>query len=143
MGIRTAVAHAAARRLLSRTRRHTVRPPDRGAALALLEVPGCPICRAVDRAVARWSVTYETESRTDLAMRERLRAALGFCPLHTRALLDQSGASASWLARWLFADVADAAVRVVATRGTGAPGWAPPSIRTHARAAGAPADCPL
>lgn len=144
MGMGRAVAHAAARRLLPGTRRRAVRPADRGAALALLEVPGCPVCRSVDRAVARWLVTYENESRTDLGMRERLRAALGFCPPHTRALLDQSGASASWLARWLFADVADAAVGVLraAASGTGGSAWAGPATTTGAGAS-ASAGCPL
>jgi hypothetical protein len=40
-------------------------------------------------------------------MRERLERSGGFCAPHTRHLLDM-GASVSWLARWVFADVARA-----------------------------------
>lgn len=68
---------------------------------------GCPVCRTAQDAVRRWFFTYENDSRADPQMRERIERSFGFCATHTRHLLDL-GASSSWLARWVFADVARA-----------------------------------
>lgn len=76
-------------------------------AVQLLGGEGCPVCRVAEDAVRRWFHTYENESRSDPRMRERIERSFGFCATHTRHLLDL-GASSSWLARWVFADVARA-----------------------------------
>lgn len=63
--------------------------------------PGCPACRVADEESRRWFFFYETETNADEALRERLVAAGGMCPVHTRHLIEQ-GPAASWLARSLF-----------------------------------------
>jgi hypothetical protein len=94
------------------------RPPGpdartRSEVLVALGGAGCAVCRTAQEAVRRWFFAYENDTRVDLRLRERLGRSGGFCTAHTRQLLD-SGASTSWLARWVFADVASAAVRRLA-----------------------------
>ncbi len=72
----------------------------------------------------RWFFAYENDTRVDLAMRERLERSFGFCAPHTRRLLDL-GASTSWLARWVFADVARAGARALAAPSPVTPGPCP------------------
>ena len=85
----------------------------RSDVLAALGGEGCPVCRTSQESVRRWFFAYENDTRVDLGVRERLGRSGGFCTAHTRQLLD-SGASTSWLARWVFADVAAAGVRDLA-----------------------------
>ncbi|SDS93829.1 hypothetical protein SAMN04489717_4418 [Actinopolymorpha singaporensis] len=103
------------------------RPPDahtRSAALAALGGEGCAVCRIASEAGQRWFFAYENDTRVDLGLRERLERSFGFCAPHTRHLLDL-GASASWLARWVFADVARAAVGALAAPEPPTPGPCP------------------
>ncbi|MEQ4207202.1 hypothetical protein [Actinopolymorpha sp. B9G3] len=79
----------------------------RAEVLEALGGEGCPVCRSTEQSVRRWFFAYENDTRVDPDMRERLERSGGFCAPHTRHLLDM-GASVSWLARWVFADVARA-----------------------------------
>ncbi|MGW5362123.1 hypothetical protein [Actinopolymorpha pittospori] len=93
-------------------------------ALAALGGEGCAVCRIRLDTGKRWFFSYENDSRVDLGLRERLERSFGFCAPHTRQLLD-SGAATSWLARWVFADVARSAVRALAAPAPPVPGACP------------------
>jgi hypothetical protein len=84
----------------------------RAEVLETLGGEGCPVCRTSEHAVRRWFFAYENDTRVDPDMRDRLERSVGFCAPHTRHLLDM-GASVSWLARWVFADVARAGGRAL------------------------------
>ncbi|MBM7789022.1 hypothetical protein [Tenggerimyces flavus] len=86
---------------------------DRLDAMDAVGGAECAVCRAMNDEVKRWFFMYENETRADFELRERLDRSLGFCAAHTRHLLD-SGPATSWLARWLFSEVARAAVLAVA-----------------------------
>ena len=98
------------RRVLGRPEPLTRR--DRLEAMDALGGADCAVCRAANAEVKRWFFMYENETRADFELRERLDRSLGFCAAHTRHLLD-SGPATSWLARWLFSEVARAAVLAV------------------------------
>lgn len=89
---------------------------DRLDAMDAVGGADCAVCRAMNDEVKRWFFMYENETRADFELRERLDRSLGFCAAHTRHLLD-SGPATSWLARWLFSEVARAAVGAVAEGG--------------------------
>ena len=50
--------------------------------------PGCPVCRERDRTAAAYLESILAESVNDVAFRQDLDAARGFCPAHARAVLD-------------------------------------------------------
>lgn len=102
------------RRLLGRPEPLSRR--DRMDAMDAVGGAECAVCRAMNDEVKRWFFMYENETRADFELRERLDRSLGFCAPHTRHLLD-SGPATSWLARWLFSEVARAAVLAVGEGG--------------------------
>ncbi len=90
--------------------------PDARTKVDVMEAlggEGCPVCRTAQQSARRWFFAYENDTRADPAIRERLERSFGFCAAHTRHLLDL-GASASWVSRWVFADVARAGSRALA-----------------------------
>ena len=59
--------------------------------LELLEAlggPGCPVCFLAARSVRRYIEAYCRESVTDVPVRDRIRAANGFCTRHAHQFLD-------------------------------------------------------
>lgn len=74
--------------------------------LALLDEGGCPVCRYVENGVTSWVRAYSREARGDEDIQNRVQAALGFCPPHTRRLI--SGGTGSWLLKPVFADATHA-----------------------------------
>jgi hypothetical protein len=52
------------------------------------EAGGCPICRELDRAESAYLESLLAESVNDVGFRQALHAARGFCPTHSRAVLD-------------------------------------------------------
>jgi hypothetical protein len=50
--------------------------------------PGCPVCRERDRTEAAYLESILAESVNDVAFRQGLDIARGFCPAHARGLLD-------------------------------------------------------
>lgn len=63
-------------------RRRESAPAGYHQLLSDLKDPGCPVCRAVDRAVRRYLDALFWESVNDPYLRPRLRAAHGFCREH-------------------------------------------------------------
>ena len=63
-------------------------------AADLLTGPGCPVCRYAGEASDRNLGWFAVEARAQAATITRLRASLGMCPRHTRALMNQPGAAA-------------------------------------------------
>lgn len=55
-----------------------------------LKGEGCLICRMVKRSVSRYLDSVSYESVTDVAVRERLRAANGLCRRHGRQFLEET-----------------------------------------------------
>ncbi len=55
----------------------------------------CPICRLMHRHVARYLDTISYEAVNDVAVRDQLRAALGFCPTHAWQWLELNNALAT------------------------------------------------
>jgi hypothetical protein len=101
--------------------------PDARTKADVLEAlggEGCPVCRGTEQSVRRWFFAYENDTRVDPDMRERLERSGGFCAPHTRHLLDMGG-SVSWLARWVFADVARAGGKALAAERPQAVGACP------------------
>ena len=74
------------------TAKGTSRLPARtGADVHLadaFERPGCPLCRERDRSETAYLEAILAESVNDVPFREALDAARGFCPPHSRAVLD-------------------------------------------------------
>ncbi|MGP3971893.1 hypothetical protein [Streptomyces sp. 6N223] len=64
-------------------------------ALHLLADGLCAVCRERDDAARRWLGSFTNESNADPGVRARVRAAGGFCPAHTRRLLEDT--AATWL----------------------------------------------
>lgn len=50
--------------------------------LELMQGETCPVCRLIARHVARYLDTISYEAVNDVTIRDKLRAALGFCPTH-------------------------------------------------------------
>ncbi|MFJ7280574.1 hypothetical protein [Kitasatospora sp. NPDC098663] len=71
------------------------RKRDRREALLLLRGGLCALCRDRAQAERRWLAYFVAENHTDAAVLARLEACAGFCPAHTRLLLENS--SAPWL----------------------------------------------
>ncbi|WP_406145241.1 hypothetical protein [Streptomyces sp. NBC_01012] len=81
-----------------RSRRARAAEHDRRAlsdAARLLDDGLCPVCRRREEFATRWLSYFIIESHTEEGTRSRVRAAVGFCPAHTRRLL--ADASAPWL----------------------------------------------
>jgi hypothetical protein len=58
------------------------------AAADLLAQPGCPVCRATQQATVAYFQAMFAEGVNDVGFRRQLDDSRGFCPRHTRALLD-------------------------------------------------------
>lgn len=71
------------------------REPTLLEILEALAKPGCPICFLTPRSVQRYLAAYCHESVTDVPVRERIRAANGFCTRHAHQFLDQQDALAA------------------------------------------------
>jgi hypothetical protein len=56
-----------------------------------LELSGCPLCRLVLRSVGRWLTSVAYEQVNDIELRDRLRAAHGFCNVHAHRWLREVG----------------------------------------------------
>src|SRR5687768_8353958 len=65
-------------------------------ALRLLRDGPCGVCLERDDAAGRWLAYFTHHSHGEPGVRTRLNAAMGFCPRHTRCLLEDI-ASLSWL----------------------------------------------
>ncbi len=63
--------------------------------LEVLKGETCPICRLMSRHVARYLDTISYEAVNDVQIRDRLRAALGFCPTHSWQWLELNNALAT------------------------------------------------
>jgi hypothetical protein len=59
----------------------------------LLATRGCPVCRSMREAEATFLRWLEIEGHTSGPMIAQLRVSLGFCPRHTRAILQRSTAA--------------------------------------------------
>ena len=57
--------------------------------LEALAKPGCPVCFLAARSVSRHIEAYCRESVTDVPVRDRLRAANGYCTRHAHQFLDK------------------------------------------------------
>ena len=64
-----------------------------GSAADLLTEPGCPVCRYTSEAGDRYLAWFALANHADPGVIARLRASLGMCPRHTRALMSQPGAA--------------------------------------------------
>jgi hypothetical protein len=64
------------------------------SAADLLTGPGCPVCRYAGEASDRHLAWFAVEAHAQTATITRLRASLGMCSRHTRALMSQPGAAA-------------------------------------------------
>jgi hypothetical protein len=56
-----------------------------------LEQAGCPVCRLALRSVGRWLASVAYEQINDIELRDRLRAARGFCNVHAHRWLREVG----------------------------------------------------
>lgn len=63
-----------------------------GSVEDLLGQPGCAVCRHAAEAGDRYLAWFALESHADPVTIARLRASLGMCPGHTRAVMRQPGA---------------------------------------------------
>jgi hypothetical protein len=54
----------------------------------LLSAPGCAVCREITEAERLFLLWFLKEEAADPVMQARLREQLGFCPAHTRAVLN-------------------------------------------------------
>jgi hypothetical protein len=84
----------------------------------LLRADGCPVCRYVAEAGDRFLGWFALEAHADANMITRLCRSLGFCPVHTRAMLGQTGAEGRMTAVYTY--LLRAAVRYLA-EGTSPP----------------------
>jgi hypothetical protein len=64
-----------------------------GSAAALLNAPGCPVCRYAAESNDAYLAWFALEGHGDTDMLGRLRASRGMCARHTRQLLAQPGAA--------------------------------------------------
>jgi hypothetical protein len=65
-------------------------PARSGADVHLADafgLPGCPLCRELDRTEATYLESILSESVNDIAFREALDTARGFCAVHARGVL--------------------------------------------------------
>jgi hypothetical protein len=81
--------------------------------LRSLEQPGCPACRRAEHAAERYVFGFVYEHYTDWQTLEELRASLGFCEAHTRALLRRH--EAQWVMRVVYEAVVPAAIEQLAS----------------------------
>jgi hypothetical protein len=56
-----------------------------------LDQGGCPVCRLALRSVGRWLASVAYEQVNDIQLRDRLRAARGFCNVHAHRWLREVG----------------------------------------------------
>jgi hypothetical protein len=56
-----------------------------------LEQRGCPVCRLALRSVGRWLASVAYDQINDIELRDRLRAARGFCNVHSHRWLREVG----------------------------------------------------
>jgi hypothetical protein len=56
-----------------------------------LDQGGCPVCRLALRSVGRWLTSVAYEQINDIELRDRLRAARGFCNVHAHRWLREVG----------------------------------------------------
>jgi len=56
-----------------------------------LDLGGCPVCRLALRSVGRWLASVAYDQINDIQLRERLRAARGFCNVHAHRWLREVG----------------------------------------------------
>src|SRR6266851_5104367 len=56
-----------------------------------LDQGGCPVCRLALRSVGRWLASVAYEQVNDIKLRDRLRAARGFCNVHAHRWLREVG----------------------------------------------------
>ncbi len=56
-----------------------------------LQQGGCPVCRLALRSVGRWLAAVAYEQVNDIKLRDRLRAARGFCNVHAHRWLREVG----------------------------------------------------
>jgi len=96
--------------------------------VADLEAPGCPACRGAGRAAWRYVHAVLWELVNDPGVRQRLRAAHGFCREHAMMAVDVAEAQAAGLGMALLCEdflrhVRDEAVRVGGDGGRGKRRW--------------------
>lgn len=65
-----------------------VKPPSRTDLHEVYAAPGCPVCTWLTRSERRYIDVTLYEHVTDVKWREEVRAARGFCALHTQHVLD-------------------------------------------------------
>jgi len=70
-----------------------IKPPSRTDLHAAYEAPGCPVCHMLARSERRYIDMTLYEHVTDVKWRAEVRAARGFCALHTRDVLKISRAA--------------------------------------------------
>ncbi len=68
--------------------RMLIKPPSRSDLHEVYRSPGCPVCRLLERSERRYIDATLYEHVTDVKWREEVRAARGFCALHTQHVLD-------------------------------------------------------
>jgi hypothetical protein len=56
-----------------------------------LDQGGCPVCRLALRSVGRWLTSVAYDQINDIELRDRLRAARGFCNVHAHRWLREVG----------------------------------------------------
>src|SRR5713226_6380714 len=56
-----------------------------------LDQAGCPVCRLAVRSVGRWLTSVAYDQINDIQLRDRLRAARGFCNVHSHRWLREVG----------------------------------------------------
>lgn len=61
-------------------------------AAALMGTSDCPICHSIEEAERSYFLWFSNENHSEIATLMGVRAALGFCPAHTRRLAEQAGA---------------------------------------------------
>jgi hypothetical protein len=64
-----------------------ITPPPRDELQAAYAAPGCPICALLERSERRYIDIVLYEHVTDVKWRAQVRAARGFCALHTERVL--------------------------------------------------------
>ncbi|MBV9787685.1 MAG: hypothetical protein JOZ51_05910 [Chloroflexi bacterium] len=65
-----------------------IKPPSRTDLHAAYEAAGCPVCGMLKRSERRYIDATLYEHVTDVRWRAEVRAARGFCTLHTRDVLE-------------------------------------------------------
>jgi hypothetical protein len=84
-------------------------------ALHLLRDGLCAVCRERDDGARSWLAYFVDDSNSEESVRARLRAAVGFCPAHTRQLL--AGTSAPWLMPRVHAEALAGGLRLLSDGG--------------------------